>query len=356
MFSGIPENKPIPVAVLSQKPKSIKKKILNFIRLNLFLPDAKILWYLSAYLVGKKIIKKENPDLIFSSSPPPTTHLIASKLAKKFNIKWIADFRDPWSKIHYYQNQRISLIQKLDEKLENRIQTQCDVITCASKNFADLLMIQNKEKIQVIYNGFDENDMISESRKNEDVFNIVYIGGLNQNRYYPDFFRQLSSAYTEKILDPQKCNLIIAGSIEDNIKNELETMFAKFNSYQFLGYVEHKEAMTLMQKAGILLLFLEDIVGYEGHVPGKLFEYLITGNPILGVGNAKGDTTHILEETGAGKILDKNTDFKAQIKIYYDDWLNNRKIKIPLEKIDKYSRIRLTEQLAKIFEKLSDES
>ena len=296
------------------------------------------------------------PNLIFSSSPPPTTHLIASKLAKKFRIKWVADFRDPWSKIHYYQDQRISLIQKLDEKLEKKIQDQCEVITCASKSFTDLLMIQTKDKIQVIYNGFDDSDVIVESNKNDDSFNIVYIGGLNQNRYYPEFFNQLFSLFNSKILDPQKCRLIIAGSVEDTIRNELETLFAKFNNYQYLGYVAHKDATAWMQKAGILILFLENVAGYEGHVPGKLFEYLITGNPILGIGNTNGDTAQILQETGVGVIMDKTADYKDQLKVYYNDWMNNNKKEIPREKIYNYSRISLTEQLAKIFEKLSNES
>jgi hypothetical protein len=116
-FLGMDDKAKIPTAVLADNNPGLKKQIANLIRLNFFIPDAKIGWKKFAVEEGLKIIETEKPDLIFSSSPPPTVHLIAKKLAAKTNLKWVADFRDPWTDIHYYEKQpRLFFAKYLDRK------------------------------------------------------------------------------------------------------------------------------------------------------------------------------------------------------------------------------------------------
>ena len=118
---------------------SFVEKLSKWIRLNLFIPDAKIGWIPYAVKNGLKIINDENIDLIFSSSPPHTIQKIGKKLSKKSKLKWVADFRDPWMEIVHYQNVRRNFITKyIDSKLEKSILKTADGITTISKEIVNL--------------------------------------------------------------------------------------------------------------------------------------------------------------------------------------------------------------------------
>ena len=118
-FTSKPADEKIPSDVLIKKNNSLKEKLSNWIRLNVFLPDAKVGWIPFAFKEGLKIINKENIALIFSSSPPHTVQLIAKKLAKKTGLKLIADLRDPWMElIHYQANKRAFFAKFIESKLE----------------------------------------------------------------------------------------------------------------------------------------------------------------------------------------------------------------------------------------------
>ena len=148
----------IPVANLAQKNVGWKKRLSNWVRLNLFVPDAKIGWITYAVKQGKKIIDEEKPDIIFSSSPPPTVHLIAKKLAKWSGIKWVADFRDPWTKIYHYDKiNRIGITKSIDEKLEHKVIKEAAEIVVVGKSISKALFKGNfpRKTANVITNGDD---------------------------------------------------------------------------------------------------------------------------------------------------------------------------------------------------------
>nr|WP_319271839.1 glycosyltransferase [uncultured Draconibacterium sp.] len=355
-FTGMKSGEKIPVANLAQKNVSWKKKLANWVRLNLFVPDAKIGWLPYAVSEGKRIIKKENPDIIFSSSPPPTVHLIAKKLAKWSKIKWVADFRDPWTKIHYLQNQKFNAVSKRrNERLERDVVYKCDKASCVSDNFINLITENRKDKFEIITNGYDiETDGIAKPVKPNEKYTILYIGGLTWNRYYKSFFIWLIELINNGNLDRNKVRIKLAGSIEPTIKREIEEMFSELNILDLDGYLPHSEAISLMQKANLLLLFLEQVEGYEGHIPGKLFEYLSTCNRILGLGNTGGESSQILENTNAGKIFEPQNEheIKEYIITEFGNWQNGKITEINSSNIDKFSRRQLTEKLAILFEKL----
>uniref|UniRef100_UPI0032162661 glycosyltransferase family 4 protein n=1 Tax=uncultured Draconibacterium sp. TaxID=1573823 RepID=UPI0032162661 len=354
-FTGMKKNDKIPVANLAQKNVSWKKKLSNQIRLNLFVPDAKIGWIPYAFKQGKKIIEQEKPDIIFSTSPPPTVHLIAKKLAKWSGIKWVADFRDPWTNIHYLQNQPIcSLSKNYNKMLEANVIEKCDKATCVSQNFVDLLTTTRKPKFNIITNGFDhETDTVS-TEKSNDKFTMLYIGGLTWNRYFKSFFVLLIELIQNNILPKNNIKLVFTGSIEKTIKEEIEQLFTNHNIVEFNDYIPHTEAVTQMKKADLLLLFLEKVKGYEGHIPGKIFEYISTHNQILGIGNTKGESSAILNETKTGKLCnpENSEEIKQELIKAYTNWEKGIIPNVEVELIDSYSRKKLTKKLAKLFESM----
>jgi len=355
-FTGMKQDEKIPVANLAQKNISWKKKLSNWVRLNLFVPDAKIGWIPYAVSQGKQIIKKEQPDIIFSSSPPPTVHLIAKKLTKWSGLKWVADFRDPWTKIHYLHDQKFNPISKRrNEKLERSVVIECDKATCVSSNFVDLISSNQQDKFKIITNGYDNETTFSTGEKaSNNVFNILYIGGLTWNRYYKSFFVWLKELIEKGDLDKNKVRIQLAGSIEPTIKKEIEELFSTLNVLEVIAYLPHSEAVSLMQESDLLLLFLEQVAGYEGHIPGKLFEYISTQNRILGLGNTAGESAQILEKTNTGRIFkpENEKEIKKQLVTEFQNWQNGEIAKIDAASIEKYSRKQLTQQLANLFSEI----
>lgn len=347
-FAGMKKDEKIPVAVLSEKNISWKKKIANWIRLNLFIPDAKIGWIPFAVRKGKKIIKDHQPDVIFSSSPPPTVHLIAKKLAKWSSLKWVADFRDPWTQIHYYKNNRLNLFKTIDTIKEKKVVNSADWLTTASKQFVELIGAKKKQNTTVITNGFDDIQPKFDKINNKKL-SLVYVGGLNKNRYYKQFFTALCQLIEQGILSRKNFTLKFFGKVENSIQREIEKLLKHYSVLDFNGYVPHQEAIREMYKGDVLLLLFENVNHYGGHIPGKLFEYMVTGNYILGIGDKKGNAAEILSDIESGEIVSGDADFVDVIINLYNKWRNNKLKHDNLEKILKYSRKELTENLVNVF-------
>lgn len=349
-FSG--EDKPIPVGVLAQSDISLKKRVANFIRLNLIIPDAKIGWKIPALKKGYEILSIENPDLIFSTSPPPTAHLIAKSLSKKSKLNWVADLRDPWSKIHYY-NRRSFISAKLDEKLERFILKSADAVTTVSKNFS-LLIESEENKTIIIPNGFDNEDieLTNTEAKYESSFKIAYVGGLNENRFYLNFFEALRDFVHNSNLTAKDIKLTLAGSIAENCLNKIEKTLGHVVSFEYKGYLEHPDALKLMNNANLLLLFTEKVSNYEGHIPGKIFEYLASGKFILGIEKSGSDIQNILKEVDGGLVVSEGHNFELLFKELYLKWKSDELKGADHKQIEKYSRKYLTGQLAQLFDQL----
>ena len=348
-FTGMDADEAIPVATLTEKKKSWKKKLAHWIRLNLFIPDAKIGWIPYAVKAGKHIIRNEKPDIIFSSSPPPTVHLIAKSLARWSRIKWMADFRDPWTEIHYYHQIRSKLSRNLDCFLEQSILSSCVKATCVSKEFSKILSENDNSKFVIIPNGYDGIELHVQKHQTN-FFDIIHVGGINRSRYYPAFFRSIANL-TQSKFDNKKIRLLFIGKIEHSIKEDIIRDCAGLSKVEFLGYLPHHQATKYMCQASILLIFLEDVDNYEGHIPGKLFEYLVTGNYILGIGSEKGEAAEILSKTKAGRIFNKDDQYKIDDAIItqYKNWEKGVKHHSDYEHIKQFSRRTLTEKLVETF-------
>lgn len=353
---------PIPVSTLAQSGSATwKQKLANFIRLNLFIPDAKIGWMPWAVSRGKEIIKREKPDLIFSTSPPPTVHLIASKLARWSGLKWVADFRDPWTRIHYLQNRKINPLSKyINSQLEKRVIEQCSAATCVSPGFIKLLTTTAAGKFTVITNGFAPAPT-TVSRRDTGKFTILYIGGLASTRYYPELTEAIARLIDSHRIDPDITEIQFIGSIEPEILRHIKTTLARAPHTRYITYVSHPQALDCMHSANLLLLFTEKGTDYEGHIPGKLFEYLSTGNPILCIGNPQGDTASIITSLNAGTTIaagDTNR-MEQEIILRYQNWktqspntVDTGATSLACSPLSQYTRQNLTRNLATLFDTL----
>jgi glycosyltransferase involved in cell wall biosynthesis len=354
-FTGMKKDEKIPVANLAQKNISWKKKISNWIRLNLFIPDAKIGWIPDAVKVGKKIIQEEKPDIIFSSSPPPTVQLIAKKLAKWSGIKWVADFRDPWTDIYHYDSViRAKFAFKRDIKLEYQVMKNADEAVVASKNIGTFLLKDNfpGKKVKVITNGFDSVDfeeMITQ--KPSAKFVIAYAGKINVQQNPENFWKALGMLKNENPAFGNDLEILLMGNISSDVLLSIEEQKLKEN-LNLPGYVSHPEMLKKLGESTLLLLLIPNTKKNISIIPGKLFEYMATNRFIVGIGPRNGDSALILNETKTGEMFDFDEleNLKTSILNNYMNWKNKIEHQPNKVLIQNYTRKKLTEKLAGVFD------
>lgn len=321
-FTGKKIDEKIPADILQKSSKSIKEKLASWIRFNVFIPDAKIGWYFRAVKYGLEIIQKERIDIIFSSGPPHTTALIAKKLAKITRIKWVADFRDPWLEIVYYQQiKRNRITLAIDKHLEKSVLRQADFVTTVSEDIKLLLLEKGAKVVKVIENGFDESDFgfsASERNTKNEYFTIAYTGGMSVDRV-PFTFLQILPRFVDEI--SSQIRFVFAGKFCSEFVNEINRLKISY-LFEIQNFVTHQESITILQNSDALLLVVNNVQNNLGIVTGKMYEYLAAKKPILAIAPTKGDASKILTETKSGKSIDYSDEEETfnLLSEFYSNW------------------------------------
>ena len=327
--------------------QSLFGKISTYIRANFFIPDARMFWikpsvsYLENYLT-------ENPvDLIISSGPPHSLHIIGMELKRITKIKWISDFRDPWTDIDYFHQLPLTAsARKKHFKLEKQVLKNSDAVIVVGKTMRQNYLKYNKNTV-VITNGFDRI-AASEEVLLDRPFSITHIGMMNEDRNPLVLWKALASLSKEikGFSDHLKIQLI--GKIDACVLEAIAEYDLKENT-ELLSYLPHEQVFEYQKKSQILLLAVNKVPSAKGIITGKIFEYLVAKRPILAVGPTDGDLAEILEETKSGSIVefeDVNA-MKKLLKHYYKEYLN-AELKITSKYIEKYHRKELTRALAEL--------
>lgn len=353
-FSGQRKEDRIPTFILNKNEKdSFFTKLSKWIRANFFIPDARIGWKFFAVKKGLEIIKNENIDLIFSSSPPQTVQLIGLELKKRTNLPWVADFRDPWTDAFWIKDlKRTSWAIKKDALLEKKVLNNADQVISVSKSLVNLFKLKNNNNYHIIPNGYDEFDFVNKSYTKSEKLTILYVGYADITQYSAKFFEAISNLSTDEL----NCiSIEFYGKLHTTIIEKIKLLKLN-NVINFFNYIPHNEAIIKIINADVLLLFIPNIINNEGILTGKLFEYLASENYILGFGPSKGDAAQIIRECNSGKMFDYDTNVLSELKFLINEKINNRRIISPIqEQIALYSREKLTEQLAIYFEELLNE-
>ncbi len=175
--TGIPNGQ-----IGKNKKKKPLDKISAFIRGNFFIPDARIGWNKHALKKARQVIKEENIDLIITTGPPHSTHLIGLKLKKEFPVKWVADFRDPWSEIYYnHIFKRLPWAVKKDRSLELKVLKNADKVLTVGMKLKELLAAKisgENDKFHHIYNGYDAILMQNLEVEKHDHFELIADDGV----------------------------------------------------------------------------------------------------------------------------------------------------------------------------------
>lgn len=322
------------------KENTFLQSAMIWVRGNFFIPDARVFWikpsisYLSDYLKDNQI------DAIISTGPPHSMHLIALGLKQKFNIPWIADFRDPWTQIDFYSQLKLSsFADKKHKKLEHQVLTQADKVVTISPSCGKDLEKLGGRKVDVITNGFDTDDFKFETDlKLLDGFLFHHIGALNKDRNPYTLWKVLGDLCTENS-DFKKDLIIKFTGKTDAIAFESLKQNGILDNTQKTDYLPHNEVVKLMAQSPVLLLALNNTPNNAGVLSGKLFEYLAAKRPVFGIGIPDADAASILKDTGAGCMVhfDDYEGTKKAVLALYQKYKANQ-LFINSSAIDKYSR------------------
>jgi len=331
--------------------QSWKSKLSIWVRGNFFIPDARVFWVNPSTKFLEQYLKINNIETIVTSGPPHSMHLIGLNLKKKFpNLKWIADFRDPWTEISYYKH--LKLTNRSDKKhrqLESEVFKNADITLATSYTDAENFR-KNGANAFCITNGFDETDASTSLSMTEKAskFTLSYIGVLEQLRNPENLWKALDNLVKNNSDFAENFNLKFVGRIDDKILEVIEKSSLK-DHIQNLGYVSHDKAVDEMAKSSLLLITNFPNDSSKGIIPGKIFEYLATGKQIISFGPNEADVAKILDETKAGKHFGYN-DFKKIedfILEKFELWKNGNLLE-NTQNIEQFSRRNLTKQLVQI--------
>ena len=308
--------------------------------MNLFIPDARIGWYFPAVKKGKEILRKENIDAIITIGPPHTTQLIGMSLGKKFNIPHIPVFIDPWVDIIYYKDfKRSRATLAIDNYLEKKVLKNSKTAIFVTETMKDDYSAKYKflkDKSHFLYWGFSEESFTDlrnlEFKKSKDEKVLVHAGNIFDFQLAPKFWEEIK----HQIDSGNKFKIKFIGTVSPGIKDAIsKNNLDDYTAY--LGYLSYDEMLKELISADCLLVCSTE----KRHVPGKLFEYLRSGTPIIAFGDDNKEVKRIVEDSNAGMMFKYNesaAEFFNKISTFSTD----------LELIKKFDRKNIAKELAEI--------
>ncbi|WP_445738459.1 glycosyl transferase family 1 [Mariniflexile sp.] len=333
--------------ISEEKKQNLIEKAMLYVRGNYFIPDARIGWVKTSVEFLSEYIQKENIGTIITTGPPHSLHLIGLQLKERLGVKWIADFRDPWTTIGYHKQLKLTESSKAKHKtLEKQVLTTADQIIVTSFTTKKEFLQLTQQPIEVITNGYDKESV--DAFQMDSRFTLSHIGSLLSKRNPEILWKVLSQLIAENDSFSKDFQLNFIGFVSDSVLHSTK----KYNLSSYInnvGYVSHKEAIMFQRKSQLLLLVEINSEETKCIIPGKLFEYMVSNRPIIAMGPKGSDVQKIITETNTGNYFnyEDQDSLKRSILEHYKAFQNNALQIYPIG-LQKYSRKSLTEALSKL--------
>ena len=329
-----------------QEKTSTKNKMLNWVRGNFFIPDPKVFWVKPSIKLLDQKIKEEGITHIVSTGPPHSMHLIALGLKKKnTDLKWVADFRDPWSELDLLEEFHLTKKSKQKyRKLEREVLVNADVTLTVSESWVESFKILGSNNVKLITNGFDEDDF-DVKKLESDKFIIGHFGLLNHLRNPKNLWKTLNDLCDENPDFNEKLEIRLSGNVDTEVLQNITQYFHLKNKVKVLGYLSHKAVLEQYNSSSVLLLLLFNSESGKGNYPGKIFEYFAAKRAILAFGPEDSDTEKLIQKTKTGVFFTYDEmELKKEILNLFHNDLNT----ISSTEIEGFSRKKLTKDLSEL--------
>ena len=331
--------------ISNQNKQSTLEKLLLFIRGNFFIPDARVSWVRPSVSFLSNYIAEHQIDTIITTGPPHSLHLIGLQLKQKHALKWVADFRDPWTQIGYHKKLKLSsFAQKKHKKLEASVLQNADQLIVTSQKTKTLFLELTTTPILVLTNGFDFEIPINSQLDSK--FTLSHIGSLLEGRNPSVLWSVLSDLIEESEAFGAAFQLNLIGDVSLEVMDTIRGYGLEKYTHN-IGYVAHKELLKYQTKTQLLLLIEENSKETEHIIPGKLFEYMASKRPIIAIGPDASDIEKILNKTRSGVYFryDETTALRTLLIQHFDAY-KVQKLSVDSTGLEAFSRKSLTQQLA----------
>lgn len=329
----------------NQRKQSLIQKMMLWVRGNLFIPDARVLWVKPSVKYLSKYIQENNIDTVITTGPPHSLHLIGLQLKGKLNVKWIADFRDPWTTIGYHKALKLTEASaKKHKDMEKKVLTTADFLLVTSPTTKKEFEAITNKPIHVITNGYDVENVGRPAL--DEKFTLAHIGSFLSERNPRILWKALRELTKENAEFRKHFELKLIGATSQEVLDAIEEF--KLSAFvNNLGYVSHQESVEQQRKSQVLLLIEIDSEDTKSIIPGKLFEYMVSERPILAIGPKDADFSVILQQTNTGTfaLYDEKDKVKETILKYFNLYLEQN-LKVYPVGLQQYSRKNLTKELA----------
>jgi glycosyltransferase involved in cell wall biosynthesis len=234
--------------------------------------------------------------------------------------------------------------------LENKVLTSADKIITITPFYVRKFESLAKRKITLLTNGYDEDDFKLLRIVPTDKFVIRHVGIINERCDPRPFMEVVEKLISEDTTFASLLHIDFVGEVHSRIRDFVHESPLLRARTSFTPSVPHDQLISMYGKSSLLLLVLTGYKDAEGYLPGKLFEYLATGLPVLGIGPAHGDAAALLSATGAGEMIDDSEGerIKDKVMAYFTAWRNGN-VFVRNRDVTKYSRKNITRELTDLF-------
>jgi len=333
--------------------KSWKQRLSLFIRGNFFIPDPRITWLYPSVKFLKEYLKEHPVDAIVTTGPPQSMHMIGLKLSQATGLPWVADFRDPWTKMFYFKH--LGLSKRSEQKhheLEKEVLDGATRVISVSPMVQKDFQSMTTTPVELITNGFDDEDFRKDFDQ-DDYFNITHTGLFASDGNPETLWKVLADKCSSDEEFRRSLRIRLVGKTDKEITDSVKAAGLAEN-LKDLGYCSHEVAVREQRNASVLILPLRKEPEYEAVLPGKLFEYLASRRLILGIGQTNGAMATIVRDTGSGIVYDWDEEQKIRswIDFCWNEFKDNE-LHDNTSDISRYSRRRLTKRLASLLNEIT---
>ena len=346
------------VTEISSGKKTWKQRLSLWIRANLFVPDPRVGWVKPSVKTLKAYLAEHPVDVIVTTGPPHSVHLIGLQLHKALGTPWIPDFRDPWSRMYYLKY--LPMTEKTWNKLRRQEQTvldSCSTVLACTPLVQEEFQAQTHTPVACITNGFDEADFAERLLPRWDGhFNITHTGLFAADGNPLALWKVLGILAASEPGFREDLRIRLVGKVDKEVLESIKAAGLSANVVA-LGPQNHATAILEQRAATILILPMRNDAQYRPILPGKLFEYLAARRPILGIGQEDGAMARVLFSAKAGITADWE-DTAPMRAFLANAWRQHCEGGVPATNgdISSYTRRNLTHALAQLLSQVSEPS
>ena len=339
----------MPAGSLGNDDGSWLERLARWVRANLFLPDARIGWWPFAVRRGTHLLTSGRFDAILTTGAPHSVHLIGRSLHRATGIPWVADLHDPWTDISYYDElPHTTAARRLDAHLERSVLREASAVTTVSPSWADLFASKAENRYTVVENGVDLSEFDTVHPPLTDAFVLSHVGKLYASRNPTAVWEAIRQLRADGAVPWLRIRCV--GTLDPVVEAALRDR-GLLDIVERVPFVPHAEALHLMAASPLLLLVIEPFAQAQGMITSKLYEYLASERPVLGIGPPGGDADRLLRRHNAGRIVDWHDVDAARrmIQAHYDAWANGTpRAGTSRSQLHDHSRMRQAERMADV--------